>query len=782
MMEMIDNVARGASSKAARRGRAVALVAAASLVLALVGLAQAPAASAITGNISSSLPVTTPATPWNIPFLAKVVATQLTVPGVAADFTVVPALPQGLSLSTTGVFTGIPSVLSGPQTYTITASVVGDPVVVTMPITLAVVPNIIAPVGTINGTAGQPLPAGNVLKAEGFTVPLLTFNPPLPWLSIDLKGVMSGTPPTAGAVTSVVTASESGFPGGQTATATLNFNIAPAGATPPPAGAGLTPATQTAVGTVGVALAPALAAFPSSATTKYTVTPDITLAAGLTFSTTSGLVSGSPTKSVAAGTAFLIEQRDVTSNAVLASSSLNLTVNGSLGATQVVRVVAGANLTSTVPFGPTAATAAGLGAGVTFSVSPALPTGLVLDPATGALSGVPAAAVAGDFVITATDAAGAKATGTVTISVGGSIAPAFQSLTGTVGQNVTSQAMSATGMRAPIIYSIAPVAPGGLQFDPATGVLSGIPTVAVLNGSFTITATDAAAAKSTASLTLTVSQGLLATPVIGTVTGGAQIGSLQIYFATPTGATAGQSYTVQVYDATGTTLVTSVTTTTSPVTVTGLVGGTTYSVIVMTGGLDGTAPVQSLPKTGTASSTATAQSASFASGGTVPFSLNSGSTSSLSSLSAFGITVGTAAKTKKATKAFATKKPTRKIKKAEKIHAPVNTFVSIVFPKIPVKGLVQVMVRVQKHNWVSAGYVQADDSGQLTLPALESSNPGTFAIKLKPPAGKSGHVKIVFDAPKGSSSDSSSSDSSSSSSSSGSSTKKPSSAGTQSGF
>ncbi|MEI7745896.1 MAG: putative Ig domain-containing protein, partial [Chloroflexota bacterium] len=370
MMEMIDNVARGASSKAARRGRAVALVAAASLVLALLGLAQAPAASALTGPISP-LP-----SPWNIGYLAKIVPTQLTPSGALVTYTVQPALPPGITLSASGLFSGTPNAISPSTLYTITATS-SDPAdltpVLTMPLTLAVVPTLVVPTGTIFGSVGSQLPALYTIKAEGFTAPTYTFNPPMPWLSIDAKGGLSGVPQATGAVTTTVTASETGVTGGSTVSATLNFSIAPAGATPPPAGAGLTPATQAAVGTVGVALSPALASFPSSATTKYTVTPDITLASGLTFSTTSGLVSGSPTKSVASGTSFLIEQRDVTSNAVLASSSLNLTVNGSLGATQVVRVVAGANLTSTVPFGPTAATAAGLGAGVTFSVLPALP-------------------------------------------------------------------------------------------------------------------------------------------------------------------------------------------------------------------------------------------------------------------------------------------------------------------------------------------------------------------------------------------------------------------------
>ena len=780
-MQEIDAVSARGSSRRTRRGTTAALVAAVSLVLGLLALAQAPAASALTGTINSSLPATSPGGPWNIPFLAKVVSTQLTVNGAAADFSVAPALPQGLFLTTAGVFSGIPSVLSPATTYTITASVVGDPVPLTMPLTLAVVPSLVVPTGTILGAVGQQLPALYTIKSEGFTVPTLTFSPPQPWLSVDAKGVLSGIPPAVGQQTVTVTAFEAGFPAGQSATGTINISIS-ASATPPPGGGtggvGLTPATQTSVGTVGAPLSPALAAFPASATTTYTITPDIAALTGLTFTAATGLVSGTPTKPIASGTSFTIQQRDTATSSVLASSTLSLTVDGSLGAAQSIKVTAGASLTPVVPFSPAAAIAAGLASPITFSIAPTLPAGLSLDPATGALSGIPGAATSGSFVVTATDGTGAKATGTVTLSVGGSLTPAVQSLTGTVGQNLASQVMSATGMQAPVTFSIAPAAPGGLSFDSATGVLSGIPTVPILNATFTITATDATSTRSTASLGVTVSQAFLSVPVIGTVRGGPEVGSLQVYFATPSGAAAGSSYNVQVYDATGTTLITTVTTTTSPVTITGLVGGTTYSVIVAAGGTDGSSPVQSLPRTGTASSTATLATTSAAAG-TVPFSLASGSSASNGfSLADFGIVVGTAAKSKKATKAFATKKPARTILKSEKIHVPLNTLVSIVIPKVPVKGQIQVLVRVQKHQWVSAGYVQVDKSGQLTLPALQSSKPGTYPIKLKPPAGKSGLVRIVFDAPAKTTSSSGSATTSTATSS----TKKPTATQTPSGF
>jgi hypothetical protein len=772
MKKKIDDVVAKAASRTTSRGRAAALVAAASLVLSVFVVSQAPVASALTGPINSTLPTTSQATPWKIPFLAALPSYQLTVSGANAAFSVIPSLPQGMSLTSTGILSGTPSVLTPVTTYTITATS-ADPLdltVVTMPLTLTVVPTVIAPVN-VSGAVGQALPAGYTIKAEGFANPLLDFNPPLPWLNVDVKGVLSGVPTAAVQQAVVVTAYESGFPVASGVTATINLSIAATG-TGPITGAGLSPATQTAVGTVGIPLAPATTAFPAAASSTYTVTPDITVATGLTISSTTGQVSGTPTKPIAAGTAFTIQQRDVTSAAVLATSVLNLTVNGSLGTTQLVRVSAGSALAPVVPFGPTAAVAAGLTSPVTFSVSPALPTGLALDPSTGALSGVPAAAASGDFTVTATDGTGAKATGTLTLSVGGSLTPAIQSLTGTVGQNVTSQAMSATGMRAPVSYSIAPAAPGGMLFDSATGVLSGIPTTPVLNGIFTITATDAGGARSTASLSLTVSSGFLAVPVIGTVTGGAQAGSLQVYFATPTGATAGQSYTVEVYDSTGTTLVTSITTTSSPATVTGLVAGQTYSVIVSTGGTGGSAPVQSLPRTGTAATAESAKAFSLASSATVPFTLSGSSGTSGLSFADVGIVVGTAAKTKKATKAFATKKPNRKIIGSEKIHVPLDTFVSIVIPKISVKGQIQVQVRLVKHNWVTAGFAQADKSGQLTLPAMQSSRPGTYAIRLKPPAGNSGHYRIVFDAP-------STSTTTPTSTASG---KKPAPTGTQSGF
>ncbi|WP_371079009.1 putative Ig domain-containing protein, partial [Salmonella enterica] len=111
--------------------------------------------------------------------------------------------------------------------------------------------------------------------------------------------------------------------------------------------------------------------------------------------------------------------------------------------------------------------------------------------------------------------------------------------------------LATTGARSAVLYTISPIQPGGLLFDSATGSLSGIPTEAVNSAVYTITATDTFGAKGTSKLTLTITRTSLSVPVIGSVTGGPEIGSLVVYFAKPSAAPAGQQYTIQVSDATG---------------------------------------------------------------------------------------------------------------------------------------------------------------------------------------------------------------------------------------
>jgi hypothetical protein len=148
----------------------------------------------------------------------------------------------------------------------------------------------------------------------------------------------------------------------------------------------------------------------------------------------------------------------------------------------------------------------------TFVVSNgALPTGLVLDPNTGAISGTPTVAAAFDFTITAIDANGClgnrpytiaiAAAGCAVITLSPTTLPA-----GTTGSPY-SQAVLASGGAPPYTYAVTSGAlPTGLVLNSVTGAITGLP---VQNGlfTFTIRATDSASCPGSRTYTINIATG-----------------------------------------------------------------------------------------------------------------------------------------------------------------------------------------------------------------------------------------------------------------------------------
>jgi len=137
-----------------------------------------------------------------------------------------------------------------------------------------------------------------------------------------------------------------------------------------------------------------------------------------------------------------------------------------------------------------------------YSVNPALPTGLELDPTTGVITGTPVAASAAVlYVVTAQNAAGST-TARVQIEVRSMPAqPAGltyreTAATYAVGVAIAENPPSSTG--GPIVsYGIAPALPTGLTFDTQTGTIAGTPTVAAADDVYTITGSNAAGSVTT---------------------------------------------------------------------------------------------------------------------------------------------------------------------------------------------------------------------------------------------------------------------------------------------
>ena len=318
---------------------------------------------------------------------------------------------------------------------------------------------------TLNGTVGTAITPSTALTPIGFGgVVTYAISPSLPTgLSLNTStGDISGTP-TASQASAAYTITGTGATSG-TATTAVSIAIAAAPA--------LSPASQTVTGTAGVTITPTTAFTPSGfgGTVSYAVSP--ALPSGLSLSTSTGVVSGTPVTAQLA-TTYTVTGTGSTSG--VATATVSLAVSAALSpATQTIAA------TKDLPLTPTAVlTPAGFSTAPTFAISTGLTAGLSFNTTTGVISGTPTALQAeSQYTITATGG-GVSATATVTLTVSAlavpSLSPATQSLTGMPGTALTPSA-AYTGATA-ATFSIRPPLLDGLTLDTTTGVISGTPTV-----------------------------------------------------------------------------------------------------------------------------------------------------------------------------------------------------------------------------------------------------------------------------------------------------------------
>ena len=255
---------------------------------------------------------------------------------------------------------------------------------------------------SINGVVGTAITATTAYTVTGISgTKVFVISPTLPaGLSINTAtGVVSGTP-TASSVASNYTVTVSD--GATSATATITIAVSGT--------ATLSPGTQTVTGRVGAAIT-ATTAFTSTGlgTRYFSIAP--ALPAGLAFSSTTGVLSGTATAAKAA-TTYVVTAADGT-NYAIATMRLTITaVPVMTPATQSITGVVGTAITATTAF--TASTVTGT---KTFTVSPALPAGLTINATTCVVSGTPTAvAQQATHVVTATDGT-SSATSNLTVVV-----------------------------------------------------------------------------------------------------------------------------------------------------------------------------------------------------------------------------------------------------------------------------------------------------------------------------------------------------------------------------
>ncbi len=141
-----------------------------------------------------------------------------------------------------------------------------------------------------------------------------------------------------------------------------------------------------------------------------------------------------------------------------------------------------------------------------YAISPALPVGLVLDPATGSLTGTPGSVTpAASYTVTATNASGST---TAALSLTVNDAPPAHLIYGTpvaiytVGTAIPPNVVTHDG-GAVTGYSLSPALPVGLVFNAVSAAITGTPSAPSALATYTLTATNSGGS-ATASLSITV--------------------------------------------------------------------------------------------------------------------------------------------------------------------------------------------------------------------------------------------------------------------------------------
>ncbi len=133
---------------------------------------------------------------------------------------------------------------------------------------------------------------------------------------------------------------------------------------------------------------------------------------------------------------------------------------------------------------------------LTYSITPELPAGLSFNSSTRMIRGTPISAASGTYTYTVTDEDGDTDELSFGITVEADRSPTFGGATVTnqeyiAGILITPQTLPvATEGNAPLTYSITPELPAGLSFNEAIRELSGTPTTAALETTYTYTVTD----------------------------------------------------------------------------------------------------------------------------------------------------------------------------------------------------------------------------------------------------------------------------------------------------